>query len=231
MPSLPENVFGESVFGFEYQKEWEYENGFYITSHPTRLAKSIAHWELYKKIVDLPGEILEFGVFKGASLIRFATFREILEYNFSRKIIGFDAFGEFPKAETKDDTDFIINFETVSGKGIPKEELQKALSKKGFGNIELIEGNICDTLPAYLKANPQLKAALMHIDVDVYAPTKCCLEYLYDRIVTGGVIIFDDYASVSGETKAVDEFFAAKNIKTEIKKTPYYSVPCYIVKA
>ena len=86
----------KKVYGFEYEKRWDYENGFYLTSPSSRLAKSIAHWELYKKIIDLPGDVLEFGVYKGTSLIRFATYREMLESQYSRKIIGFDTFGKFP---------------------------------------------------------------------------------------------------------------------------------------
>ena len=39
-------------------------------------------------IKDLPGDILEFGVFKGSSLIRFLTFRAILENNYARKIFA-----------------------------------------------------------------------------------------------------------------------------------------------
>ena len=85
------------VFGFDYSKEWEYENGFYLTSHPSRLGKSVVHFEIYKEILHLPGAIVECGVYKGASLIRFATFREMLESQYSRQIIGFDAFGEFPR--------------------------------------------------------------------------------------------------------------------------------------
>jgi hypothetical protein len=86
----------DEIFGFDFRKSWEYENGFYLTSPSSRIAKSIAHYELYKKITGLPGEVVECGVFKGASLIRFATFREMTESQFSRKIIGFDAFGKFP---------------------------------------------------------------------------------------------------------------------------------------
>ncbi|ERS85084.1 hypothetical protein Q667_17680 [Marinobacter sp. C1S70] len=85
-----------TAIGFEKSKAFYYENGFYLTSDPKRLHKLISHYELYKKIIDLPGEVVEFGVFKGASLIRFATFRECLETFSSRKIFGFDAFGDFP---------------------------------------------------------------------------------------------------------------------------------------
>jgi len=78
----------KKIFSFEVDKQWDYENGFYLTSHLTRLSKMLAHYELYKSIVKLPGHIVECGVFKGASLIRFCTYRKILESPFSRKVIG-----------------------------------------------------------------------------------------------------------------------------------------------
>lgn len=219
------------VFGFDFSKTWEYENGFYLTSDSSRLAKSISQWELYKKIVTLPGLIVECGVFKGASLIRFATYREILESQQSRKIIGFDAFGTFPAAvAAEDDKIFIEKFEHDSGNGISKDDLETILLKKQFRNIELYQGNVLDLLPKYISANPQLKIALLHIDVDVYEPTKACLEYLYDKVVTGGVIIFDDYSSVGGATKAIDDFIADNKLQVTMQKMPYYSVPSYIVK-
>ncbi len=50
----------------------------------------------------------------------------------------------------------------------------------------------------------------VHIDVDLYQPTRDSLEFFYDRMVPGGVIICDDYGSSScpGAKKAFDEFFA-----------------------
>lgn len=85
------------IFKYDTENCWDYENGFYLTAENKRFSKFIAHYELYKMIKDIPGEIVEFGVFKGASLIRWATFRELLETSFSRKIIGFDVFGKFPR--------------------------------------------------------------------------------------------------------------------------------------
>ena len=79
--------------GYDEAKRFDYENGFYLTSSITRLGKIIVHYELYKMINNLPGDIVEFGVFKGASLIRWGTFRELFENPHSRKIIGFDDFG------------------------------------------------------------------------------------------------------------------------------------------
>ncbi len=50
---------------FDERKDFMYENGFYLTSQPYRLGNMISHYELYKKIIDLPGAVVELGVFKG----------------------------------------------------------------------------------------------------------------------------------------------------------------------
>ena len=93
------------IRSFKSEKAWDYENAYNWFSSYSRTSKVISHWELYKKIINLPGDIIEVGVFKGASLLRFATFREILENNNSRKIVGFDSFGSFPITDTASDED------------------------------------------------------------------------------------------------------------------------------
>ena len=211
---------------FDLAKAWDYENGFYLTSHKTRLSKLLAHYELYKMITGLPGFILECGVYKGASLIRFATFRDVLESQYSRKIIGFDAFGKFPRSGDSDDINFIEKFEDYGGDGISKEELEKVLVQKEIINYELIEGNILQKVPLYVKQHPELRIALLHIDVDVYEPTKVILQHLYDRVVSNGIIVLDDYATVAGETLAVEEFFR----NTKIEKLSISHIPSFIKK-
>ncbi len=214
---------------FDTNKRYEYENGFYLTCDTSRMGKLLAHYELYKKSMGVAGDIVECGVYKGASLMRFATFRDLLEHQKSRKIIGFDIFGRFPKTGNIEDDKFIEKFELGGGTGIIKELLEKFMSEKQFYNFELIKGNIMETLPAYTISHPELKISLLHIDVDVYNATKQCLESLYEHVVPNGVIIFDDYACVDGATKAIDEFF--KDDKSFCAmKLPYYSVPAYMIK-
>jgi len=218
----------KELFGFDVDSQWDYENGFYLTSHLTRLTKMLAHYELYKSIVNLPGHIVECGVFKGASLIRFCTFREILESPFSRKVIGFDAFGKFPDQDNEFDKSFVKKFESSAGNGISVNELDAVFSHKGFKNYELIQGDVADTIPDYLSDHPELKIALLHLDVDVYKPTIAILEHLFERVVTGGLLVLDDYATVTGETKAIDEFFSNKNVI--IEKLPISHIPSFIRK-
>ena len=99
------------------ESAWDSENAFYWFSHPTRISKLLAHFEIYKQIVDIPGDVIEFGVYKGASLIRLATFRKILENDFARRVIGFDMFGKFPQnaSNAPSDVAFIAKCENEGG--------------------------------------------------------------------------------------------------------------------
>lgn len=218
----------DSFFGFEVNRKWDYENGFYLTSDLTRIPKMLAHYELYKSIINLPGHVVECGVFKGASLIRFCTYREVLESPFSRRIIGFDVFGKFPEQTDDNDQEFVERFEGAAGHGLSVEELESVFSHKGFKNYELIKGDLTDTIPDYIYNHPELKISLLHIDVDVYKPSVTILNHLFDKVVSGGLIVFDDFGTVFGETRAVDEFFSEKDVI--IEKLPISHIPSFIRK-
>lgn len=208
---------------------WESENIFYHKSNISRIGKLLYQYEIYKKITDLPGDILEFGVFKGASLIRFLTYRSILENNFSRKIIGFDTFSKFPMQKEKSDIKIIKEFTLDAGNPISKDELNSILIKKRFENFELIEGKVEDTLKKFIEKNRNTKISLLHLDMDVYKPTKYVLDILEKRIVKNGIILIDDYGTMEGATKALDEFLKKRN-DLKIKKLSFYKVPSFIIK-
>ncbi len=216
---------------FDETKDFMYENGFYLTSQPYRMGNMLAHYELYKMITHLPGDVIELGVFKGGGLIQWGTFRELLENERSRRIVGFDTFGEFPDTEKVDSDKKFIDKWNVQFKDefVSKEEIYQSLSLKGIGNVELVQGNIMNTLTEYLQQNKHMRIALLHIDTDVYEPCKIGLELLYDLVVPNGLIVFDDYSTIEGETVAVDEFFANK--KHSFLKFPFsHTKPVYMRK-
>jgi hypothetical protein len=213
---------------FPQDRVWEYENGFYVTSDTSRLGKLFAHYELYRRITDLPGHVVELGVYKGASLIRFATIRELLESPTSRKIIGFDAFGAFPTDGLEaDDASFVDRFETAGGDGFSRDMIAEALERKHLRNVDLVEGNILETVPAFVAEHSALRLALLHLDMDVYEPTKVALDHLGDRVVRGGLIVIDDFGTVGGATRAVEEFLADRDLR--IEKLPIAHIPAFIV--
>jgi hypothetical protein len=214
----------------DFSQSFDYENNFYLSSDVTRVSKILAHYELYKKTVHLPGVFIECGLFKGASFSLFASLRELLENSYSRTMVGFDTFGMYPETQFSDDNKGRQSFiELAGGQSISREQMIEVLMRKNlYRNIELVEGDITKTVPMYMKDHPELKISLLNLDTDIYEPAVTILEHLYPRIVNGGILILDDYGVFPGETKAVDDYFAGMDIT--IQKFPFRMGPCFIVK-
>lgn len=207
---------------------WKLENKFYQNTNVSRIAKIIYHYEIYNKIKFLKGNFIECGVFQGVSLIRFASFIKIFEKK-KRKFIAFDAFGKFPATGRKEDLNFAKRHNKNAGLGIKVDRLESILKTKKISNFRLIKGDVTKTVPNFIKKNKNLKIALLHLDLDVYVPTKILLENFFPFVEKNGIILIDDYKHVSGATRAVNEFLR-KNRKLKIEKLKFPSRPSFIVK-
>jgi len=214
----------------DFSKAFEHENNFYLSCRTQRISKFVAHYELFKQINHLTGEIVECGVFKGTSLVRWAHFREMMGHQSARKIIGFDIFGTFPATTFEADQEKLEKFVTNAGdQSIDVEQLHQVLDNKKLNTkIELVKGDINQTVPDYVANHPELRIAMLNLDTDIYEPAVTILEHLYPRIVSGGILILDDYGVFPGETKAVDDYFKGQNVV--IRKMPYANTPSYIIK-
>ena len=201
----------------DFEDHFHYENNFYITAPVKRFSKFITHLDLFRRISNIRGEIVECGVFKGNSLMRWIKFRSLLENSFSRKIYGFDTFGKFPDASLEEERrkrDEFIN--EAGNESVKKKEFQEYLEKLNLKeNVYLIEGDINNTVPDFISKNNEIRISLLHIDVDLYEPTKVCIENFYPHVARGGIIILDDYGAFPGANKAVEEFIENKNFKVE----------------
>ena len=74
--------------------------------------------------------------------------------------------------------------------------------------LHFVKGKVEDTLPQ--EAPNQI--ALLRLDTDWYESTRHEMTHLYPRLVSGGVLIIDDYGYWEGARKAVDEYLASQNI-------------------
>lgn len=209
---------------------YEYENGFYLTCTPGRIGKLLAHHELYQRAKDVPGAYVECGVFKGASFARFAMFRQLFELSDARPLIGFDTFAEFPEAGFEPDRAVRARFVSRAGdQSISTEQLQSVLLRSGCDrNVTLVEGNICETVPRFIAEHPELRVALLHVDLDMLEPSKVVMDQLVSRVVNGGVVILDDYGLFPGATEVVDAYMATR--PERLRKFPYALAPAYFVK-
>ena len=89
------------------------------------------------------------------------------------------------------------------------ESVSKNILKyKNLENVHLIKGPVEKTLLD--EKNLPKKISILRLDTDWYRSTKVELEILYPRLVSGGILIIDDYGHWQGARKAVDEFFNKK---------------------
>ena len=95
---------------------WDIENIFYLKSDISRIFKIICHYEIFRLTKNVPGEIIECGVFKGNSFVRFLSFRNLIKIK-NKKAFGFDVFGNFPKQKIKEDNIFAQNHDKLIGNG------------------------------------------------------------------------------------------------------------------
>jgi hypothetical protein len=158
--------------------------------------------------------------------------RSLLENVWMRKLIAFDTFDTFAQTENQQDNQIRTIIEHVAGLDcITTEQFTQLLAQKGGGveeNCELVEGDICQTVPAYVKLHPELRISLLNIDVDFDKPTETILKNLFPRVVKGGIVLFDDYGSFPGESNIIDKFL--KETSYTLKHFGFTRHPCYIIK-
>jgi hypothetical protein len=164
---------------------------------------------------DIAGDIVECGCARGGSAALMAlTLRQL---GSRRKLWLFDTFEGLP-APSADDPDFeIADLFTGTCVGTLSEVRGLFERLKVAEDVNFLKGLFQATLPV----TPIGRIAVLHIDGDWYESVKVCLDLLYDKVVPGGVIQFDDYGYWQGARKAVDEFFQSRGIRSRLQRLDY----------
>ncbi len=190
------------------------------------IAKFLTKYEIFKRILTVNGSIVECGVLHGAGLLAWAKLSSIFEpANHVRKVIGFDTFGGFPSVAGEDTQTGTFNdlkkggligsnFDNVL-EAVKVYDLNRPINH--IQKVELVQGDLCDTAPAYLESNPHLVISLLYLDLDLYEPTKKALEVFLPRMPRGAIIAFDELNAkiFPGETMAVMEKIGLRNLRVE----------------
>lgn len=170
---------------------------------------------------DIPGDIIECGVWRGGSMMAVAL-TLLKEKKSEKNLYLFDTYEGMSKPTALD-----ISFEGKKADNQFKEnkknedsadwcfasldQVKQNVIKTGYNTEKLhfIKGKVENTLPEY--APKQI--ALLRLDTDWYESTKHELIHLFPRLVSGGVLIIDDYGYWIGAKKAVDEYFSQTKTK------------------
>ena len=97
----------------------------------------------------------------------------------------------------------------------PLEKVKDNLEKYNYPeeNLHYVVGDVLETLKD--KSTIPSKIAILRLDTDWYESSKFELEQMYDNVVIGGVIIFDDYYHWDGQRRATDNFFKKRGLEYE----------------
>ena len=179
---------------------------------------------------NIEGDLVECGVDNGN--FERIWIGELMKQNAVRHIHLYDTFGGLTEPSEYDYTckdaalykmnkdevyntwkKQIINNTTNGWCFTPLERVQQSLNSTGYPEeyLHYIVGDVMETLKD--KSKIPEKIAILRLDTDWYESSKYELEQMYDNVVTGGIIIFDDYYHWDGQRRATDDYFKSNNIQ------------------
>jgi hypothetical protein len=187
--------------------------------------------ELYKHALPVHGVIMQFGLRWGRDLATLHALRTMYEpYNATRHILGFDTFEGFPSVDDRDGKTEVAKTGVLSVSAGYEQFLNDVFDQRQvvdplpqIRRFDVFKGDAPARLSEYLQQHPETIVALAHFDMDLYEPTKRCLEILKPYLTRGSVLAFDELLSTTfpGETIAVREVFGLDRIA--VRRSPAYS--------
>lgn len=202
------SLFGDFPIGDDYKlwlEDEEFRNTFKKLS-PISPYSEERKWvlrEFSKYVKDFPGCMAECGCYQGASAFFMA------KENPDVPLHLFDSFEGLSQPEEIDNPARKDNRAWQKGDMYASEKTARETLKR-FQKTHFHKGWIPEKF--HEVENELFK--LVHIDVDLYQPTKDCLNFFYSRMVDRGVIVLDDYGSTlcPGAYKATEEFITENNL-------------------
>ncbi len=157
-------------------------------------------WKLIEQTAKLDGDVLEVGVWRGSTSIIMAT--KLKNMNSHKQLFACDTFEGVVKASREYD-----NFYQDGEHSDTSVEFVRDLMEKKFGlnNVTLLRGIFPDETADMIKDR---KFCFCHVDVDTYQSAKEVVSWVWDKMSTGGMIVFNDYGfpMTRGITRLVNEY-------------------------
>lgn len=176
--------------------------------------------KLFRENLPLEGLVAECGCFRGLSSFILCSSLRLADSGFDGR--GYRIFDSFAGLSAPQPEDAVaasalgaddLKKNTQPGKYAATLETVKT-GLRAFPGIEFFPGWIPQAFPD----EPDARYRFVHVDVDIYQPTRDSLDYFYPRLVAGGMIVCDDY-NWPGARKAIEEVCA--RVGAEFKTTPH----------
>lgn len=226
----------------EYQAtddETERSMGLFIRG--SLLARFLAISDIYKRIVNIPGIVIDVGTWRGQTAVLCENLRAIYEpLHFNRRIICFDTFEGYKGFSNGDNASSLHKDGTYKVGGESYAEYLKQLLElhekcnamgHNHGKHSVIQGDCRETIADFFKKNPNECVALAFFDVNAFDPTAKAFEEIYARLVPGGIIAFWQLtrAALPAEGKVYNEMILPK-LPHKLHRCETYPGLCFIEK-
>lgn len=150
--------------------------------------------QLLRLVADIGGDTAECGVFQGATSFLICKANE--QTKFERTHFMFDSFEGLSEPNPQDGVSWHKG-DLATTEDLARQRLQ------GCKNTAFMKGWI----PTRFCEVADRRFAFVHIDVDLYEPTRDSIEFFYPRLNEGAILVVDDFgfSSCPGATRAVEQ--------------------------
>jgi hypothetical protein len=189
--------------------------------------------EIYNRIDEVPGHIVELGVGPGTNTIIFGNLIKLYSDEDLRAYYGFDTFGGYEP----EDLDSSPHLPEEAWQDLDVSEIRQTLNTHDVDDVTtLVKGDLKETLPEWIdnaytekKSPGNLHVALLYIDCNSYLPAKTGMEELFEYLSPGAIVCVDELRQ-GGETRALREFCEEHNLtfkkgNSPIAWAPYTRIP------
>jgi hypothetical protein len=199
------------------------------------IGKLFHRFSFFEKTKHLAGDIVELGVFKGSGMASWLKMIDIYMPHSNRKVIGFDVFDNkddvFGSFKNGDLMNTVIARTSKSELTIEKVASNLASTKINPAKYMLIQGDVCITTKSFTESSPGFRISLLYIDLDLDEPVYHSLMNLWDRVVPGGIVVFDEYEyHAFDESNGVDRFLKERKIEYSVETTNFIGPTAFMIK-
>jgi len=208
---------------------WEFVDHWPLYSGIRNLARYLSITDLLRSTLDVPGDVAEFGMWRGANTMLITKTLAILDFFGPKVVHGFDSFAGLQAIATEDGPAIEMRGQYRGS----YDELQSLIDLDGLdGRINIHIGLIEETLPAFAMQHPETMFSFIYCDTDLYVSTKVILEVLWSRLSRGGLIVFDEWnhSEFPGEGVAVNDFLHNLVDNFELVKPPNTEQPTLAIR-
>jgi hypothetical protein len=233
------DISNESSLNVIDQSVYDSFNEFMFSNDIKLMGKLLHRFKYFLDTKHLPGDIVEVGVFKGSGVASFSKFIQIFCPNSNKKVIGFDIFDVniakevLEKDGNNDKENMLTVYDRVNHQDLTYKSVYDTLINAGINQdkFKLVKGDVQQSIPQFLNDNPGFRVSLLYVDLDLDRPVYESMVHLWDRILPGGIVLFDEYEYHKfSESNGVDRFLKERNIEYKLCSTDWIAPTCFLRK-